>query len=129
MSEYVTVDTESMEDEDILVESLEELGVPKSSIQIGSATLNGYFRSEKADIVIPAKYSGTGKDLGFVKDANGYRPMIYDYDLGKGLAKQISSGELLKCYKKRQILKALKRHRGIKEERLKDGRIRIRVKK
>lgn len=88
MSKYATIKT-SFKDGDVLIASLEAMGLKGIQNHIGSPIqLEGYEarrRNEIADIVIPRKYVGSASnDLGFKRGEDGtYTAIVSDFDSRK----------------------------------------------
>ncbi len=91
MSKYMVVELEITDGEHI-VKALEQLGVPRSCIEVhevptGLYGYRGDLRQEKANIIVRkenvTKYFGVGapNDIGFLRMSNGkYRAIVSAYD-------------------------------------------------
>lgn len=83
MSAYTVFET-CMEDREVLVDSLKELGF-KPEVHDEATQLTGYEgrkRQEKAEVIIPRKQVGSASnDVGFYKNSKGvYEAIISEYD-------------------------------------------------
>ena len=131
MSEYQECSVE-IEDEEILFDSLEELGVPRQKIEKHEkpVCLRGYYGNEtqSAEIVVRADAAGNRYDIGFNK-VDGKFVAIYEHMDYAAIVKELQRGGLKRCYTKSKVLKELKKLRCKPTiETLQDGRVRIRAK-
>ncbi len=91
MSKYMTFESQTFANEELLLEALTELGF--TSVTRGKEIpLNGWSRSDKqtAEIVIRranVKNHGLLGDIGFKKTASGYTVVIDDMDLNYKLGR------------------------------------------
>ena len=134
MSEYLVCDTQ-MDDLDVVLETLEELGFPKSKVVVHATPVNlegyrGDQRNQKAHIVIKRQHVGVGSnDIGFERQDDGsYKAWVSSYDRNRGLGQEITGGRMKRLYNKNKTLREAKRHgmrvQSCEEE---DGKIRMRI--
>jgi hypothetical protein len=134
MSEYLVCDTE-MDDLDVILETLEELGFPSSKVVVHATPVNlegyrGDQRQQQANIVIKRQQVGAASnDIGFEKQNDGsYKAWVSSYDKSKGLGREITGGRMKRLYNKNKTLREAKRHgmrvQSCEEE---DGKIRMKI--
>ena len=114
MSKYLTFTDVVFKNEALLLAALGELGY--TTIERGEALpLYGYQgdeRSERAQLVVRRKHIGAASnDLGFVHSAEGYTPIISEYD-----QRTMHGGEFIPrlrtAYNERVVAEIRKRLRG-----------------
>jgi hypothetical protein len=134
MSEYVTCET-VMTDLEVLKETLVELGVAESAIEVHDepVALHGYqgdSRAQKAHVIIRRRNIGaSSNDIGFEKTESGnYRAWVSDFDQARGIGAEIVSGRMKPLYNKNNTLKTARTFGWpIKEIKEANGQIRIRI--
>lgn len=129
MSLTQVCDTE-ITDVGVLRETLKELGVDKLEEHEQPVSLRGWASSRtKAKWVIKANKNRSRFDIGF-NMVDGKIKAILESDDRSKLAQDIRSGRLKQCYAKRKVVQMVEkefRRAKIKQEQMKNGKIRIRV--
>lgn len=130
MSKYLTFNDIVFTNRELLLDALKDCGFPR--FETGTALpLFGYggdTRPETADIVIRRKDTGVGgsNDIGFKKVANGYVPIISEYDQGA-----VRHGKFLPflraAYSERVIVEVKKRLHGTATREVKGSVIMVKV--
>jgi len=136
MSAYVGCETE-IADQESLLEALVELGIPRDRIEVHEVarSLYGYqgdVRSQKAHVIVRRRDVGAASnDIGFERMEDGrFKTWVSEYDVLRGLGREIKKGHLLATYAKRQALRtaAKRKARSVKCT-TENGRIRIRIRR
>ena len=132
MSEYHLIDNVELTDEQVLIQTLQEMGY-KPTIHAEAENLHGYMgdkRKNKAHIIIPRSQVGNASnDVGFEKVDGSYKLHLSEYD------KRVESFKLKKLkqlYAKNKILVELKKKSKYllgSQSVDKDGTIRIRLRR
>ena len=126
MSEVQTVEVE-YKDEDILIESLKELGYNPTIHKeaVGMQTYYSRGKKPKAHIVVKKSQFGGYMDCGFERIKNGFRMHIDNMDHGK-----FKSKKLKQIYPEKKIMKYIKGRTkfSVKSRKVdNEGNVRIRI--
>jgi len=140
MSELIQCDVD-IRDQGVLIDSLVEIGVPRSSIEVfpqeKPGQMNGYgSRKRTAHVVVRKGTLGsTYADIGFEFTPDGCKIHADHMDISRGVAKKIGqpeiggSGELTKIYQKNVVIKSVRRNGRCRVASTQDnqGRVKIRI--
>lgn len=129
MSKYLTFPEVIFKDRRLLLAALADLGY--TEVEEGEALpLFGYRgdrRAETAEIVVRRQYiGGSSNDIGFIRTAQGYTPIVSEYD-----RLVLHGGRLLPdlrvAYAERVVAEIQQRLRGTARRRIEGGVVKITV--
>jgi hypothetical protein len=129
MSKYLQYNDIVFKDRRLLVAALADLGY--SEVEEGTdLALFGYRgdqRPETAEIVVRRKHLGSASnDLGFIRTAGGYVPIVSEYD-----QRTLHNGHFLvnlrAAYSERVVEEVKRRLRGTAQRQVEGGVVKIRV--